>query len=246
MKLDVVLFAALREAFGSSRLTVTLEGAPTGSALRDHLAREHPRWRDLIHACRLAQGVEFLDEDTPLSEGSEIVLIPPVSGGGDVAPSGDTVEGTAPPRVRLTREPLSGNALKQAAIRPGSGAVTLFEGTVRTPSMGKDVVRLEYEAYEEMALAQMERIVTETEAGWPGVRAYLHHRLGPLAVGEASVVAVASAPHRGESFEACRNLIERLKHDVPIWKKEIFTDGTVWVGAPGECAHDAEPDPADS
>jgi molybdopterin synthase catalytic subunit len=226
MHVHIVLFAALREALGARRLTVDLPPGSTGAQLRARLARDHPRWRDLLGACRLARGVEFIDDSEELSEGVEIALIPPVSGG------------CAPPDVLLTADPLDGNRLKEAASRAGAGAVALFEGTVRTPSRGRDVRHLEYEAHEPMARAQMERILAEARARWPVTALFLHHRLGVLPVGEVSVVAVASAPHRAEAFEACRHLIERLKHEVPIWKKEVFADGSEWVGAPGECAHD--------
>jgi len=234
VRIEIVVFAALREALGTGRVELQLEPGATAAAARARLAEIHPRWRDLIAACRVARGTEFVGDRTPLDEGAEIVLIPPVSGG---AP------GDAPPAVALTREPLDGGALKRAAYRKAAGAVTVFEGTVRSPSMGRDVDHLEYEAYEAMALAQMERIVEETRERWPVAAVFLHHRLGSIGVGEPSVIAVASAPHRDQAFAACRHLIERLKADVPIWKKECFTDGSVWVGAPGECAHDGDAPP---
>jgi len=231
VRVEVVAFAALRDALGTDRLAVELPAGATGHTLRTELASRHPRWRDLIHACRLASGVEFLEPGAPLAEGVEVVLIPPVSGGNG-----------APP-VRLTRDPLDAEALREAAAAAGRGAAVVFAGTVRSPSLGKEVLYLEYEAYEAMARAQMERIVTETVARHPGSAAFLHHRLGRIEVGEASVVAVAATPHRAEAFAACRDLIERLKADVPIWKKEVFADGSVWTGAPGECAHEEEARP---
>jgi molybdopterin synthase catalytic subunit len=226
VRVEVVAFAALREALGSSRLTLEFPAPVTGEDVRQLLAERHPRYGDLIRACRLAQGVEFLEERAVLRDGDEVILIPPVSGG------------SHPPAVELTMAPLDGEALKAAAFRDAAGAVVVFEGTVRSPSEGRDVRFLEYEAYEPMARSQMERIVEEVRERWPVSAVYLHHRLGRIEVGEASVVAVASAPHRPEAFEACRHLIERLKADVPIWKKEFLVDGSVWVGAPGECAHD--------
>ncbi len=230
MRVEVATFAALREALGTGRLSLELESGATAASARRRLAELHPRWRDLIASCRMARGTEFIADEAPLDDGAEIVLIPPVSGG---APD-------EPPAAALTREALDGDALKRAAYRDAAGAVAVFEGTVRTPSMDRDVDHLEYEAYEPMALAQMERILAETRDRWPVIAVYLHHRLGRIGVGEPSVVAVAAAPHRAQAFEACRHLIERLKADVPIWKKEVFTDGSAWVGAPGECAHDAD------
>lgn len=226
MRVEVVLFAALREALGTSRITVELSEGSTGAELREVLIARFPQQQDLILACRLAQGIEFLQEGTALRDGDEVVLIPPVSGGSE------------PAAAHLTPDPLDGDELKAAAYARGSGAVTVFEGTVRSPSQGREVRYLEYEAYHHMALSQMVRIVEEARDRWPVTSVFLHHRVGRIEVGEVSVVAVASAPHRAEAFEACRHLIERLKADVPIWKKEVFADGSVWVGAPGECRHE--------
>jgi molybdopterin synthase catalytic subunit/molybdopterin converting factor small subunit len=232
MRVEVVAFAALREALGVERFVVDVADGATGADLRARVAELHPRWRDLVLACRLASGTEFVADRAPLAEGAEMLFIPPVSGGSGAPPS------DAPRVVRLTREPLDGSILMNAATHAAAGAVVVFEGTVRSPSSGRDVLHLEYEAHEPMALAQMERIVNEARERWPVIALFLHHRLGRVEVGEASVVAVASCPHRGEAFEACRHLIERLKADVPIWKKEFFADGGVWVGAPGACAHE--------
>jgi molybdopterin synthase catalytic subunit len=232
VRVEVVAFAALREALGRSRLELDLPDGATGAELRSQLASLHPQLHDLIHACRLAQGVEFLEETNSLNEGDEIILIPPVSGG-NLESTGSG--GNPIPSILLTRDSLDGDLLVNATRRNEAGAVVVFEGTVRSPSEGQDVDYLEYEAYEEMAVAHMERIVAETRKQWPVTAVHLYHRLGRIEVGEASVIAVASAPHRGQAFEACRFLIERLKADVPIWKKEYFSDGSVWVGAPGEC-----------
>jgi len=223
MQVDVVAFAALREALGTPRLQVELPRGSTGETLRRTLAERFPRHAVLLGSCRLAQGVEFLEEDAALAPGVEVVLIPPVSGG------------NGPPAILLTREPLRSDSLREAALDRESGAVVVFEGVVRATSDGRAVRHLEYEAYEPMALEQMRRIVEEARTAWPLGGVYLHHRLGHLEIGEVSVVAVASSPHRAEAFAACRHLIERLKADVPIWKKEMFEDGSVWVGAPGEC-----------
>jgi molybdopterin synthase catalytic subunit len=225
MRVEVVLFAALRDAAGRNRISIDLPDHARGRDLRSALLLHHPELTALVSASRLASGTSFLDEDKPLEPGAEIVLIPPVSGG-----SGPVV-------VLLTRKPLDGGALRIAANRPGSGAVVVFEGVVRSPSMGKVVLWLEYEAYEAMAIAQMETIVAEARGTWPVSAVFLHHRLGRIEVGETSVIAMASAPHRDEAFAACRHLIERLKADVPIWKKECFEDGSEWVGAPGVCEH---------
>lgn len=110
-----------------------------------------------------------------------------------------------------------------------AGAITSFLGLVRRENLGKRVVRLEYESYEPLALRAFERIAAEARQRWPDVRVAVHHRLGTLRVGEASVAIAASSPHRGESFAACRYAIERVKQIAPIWKHEFFEGGDVWI-----------------
>jgi len=135
------------------------------------------------------------------------------------------------PRVVLTPEPLDSRVLENAAVRREAGAVNVFLGTVRSPNRGKEVLYLDYEAHEPMALSQMQRLVDEAETRWKGSVVYLHHRLGRVAPGEVSVVVVAGTPHRAASFDACRHVIEGLKRDVPIWKKEVGADGSEWVNS---------------
>ncbi|HKC10995.1 MAG TPA: molybdenum cofactor biosynthesis protein MoaE [Vicinamibacteria bacterium] len=132
--------------------------------------------------------------------------------------------------VRLVREPIDLAALQAAA--PADGALCLFVGVVRNENGGRPVVRLEYEAYEEMALRLMEEIAAETRQRWPGTEVRIVHRLGRLAIGEASVAVAAASPHRGEAFAACRHAIDTLKKTVPIWKKEFYADGEVWLEGP--------------
>jgi molybdopterin synthase catalytic subunit len=143
--------------------------------------------------------------------------------------------------VRLVREPIDLAELSGAS--PADGALALFTGVVRDHNAGRAVLRLEYEAYEEMALREMEAICSEARRRWPISDIRVVHRLGPLAIGETSVAVAVAAPHRGEAFEACRFAIDTLKRTVPIWKKEFYADGAVWLEGPGECAHEAEPGP---
>ncbi len=112
-----------------------------------------------------------------------------------------------------------------------SGGINVFVGTVRAETKGKKVVRLEFEAYESMALKEMQKIATEVLVKWPVHKIVIHHRYGVLEVGEVPVVIAVSAAHRDSAFEACRYIIDTLKTTVPIWKKEIFDDGEVWVAA---------------
>ena len=128
--------------------------------------------------------------------------------------------------VRLTREPIDLAALQD--VTPADGALCVFVGVVRDQNRGRTVVRLEYEAYEEMALPLMEEIAAEARRRWPITQVRLVHRVGTLAVGEASVAVAVASPHRDEAFAACRYAIDTLKATVPIWKKEFYADGEEW------------------
>ena len=134
--------------------------------------------------------------------------------------------------VRLVREPID-LALLQATT-PADGALCLFVGVVRNENRGRAVVRLEYEAYEEMALPLMHEIAAETKRRFPVTQVLMVHRLGRLEIGEPSVAVAVASPHRDEAFRACRFAIDTLKARVPIWKKELYADGSAWLdeGAP--------------
>ncbi|HET7292815.1 MAG TPA: molybdenum cofactor biosynthesis protein MoaE [Vicinamibacteria bacterium] len=135
----------------------------------------------------------------------------------------------------LVHEPIALAALQGTASR--DGALALFVGVVRDENAGRGVLRLEYEAYEEMALSEMEAIEREARRRWPITEIRIVHRLGSMAIGEASVAVAVAAPHRDEAFDACRFAIDTLKRTVPIWKKEFYADGEVWLEGPGACAH---------
>lgn len=128
----------------------------------------------------------------------------------------------------LTREPIDEVAAREAVAAPECGAVTIFAGVVRNHSRGREVRYLEYEAYEPMALKQMQRIAEEAAQRW-GARVAMVHRLGRMDVGETSVFIAVATPHREQAFEACRWCIDTLKERVPIWKKEVCPDGTYWI-----------------
>jgi len=133
------------------------------------------------------------------------------------------------PIIQLTREPLDRNALVAAISHPSVGGIVIFEGVVRDNARGKQVRYLEYDVYEEMAQQQIATIIAEARQRWPIERVAIAHRFGRLEIGEASVIIAVATPHRGEAFEACRYLIDTLKSTVPIWKKEVATNGEEWV-----------------
>jgi molybdopterin synthase catalytic subunit len=133
------------------------------------------------------------------------------------------------PVIQLTHEPLDRTALVNAVSHPSVGGIVVFEGVVRDNARGKQVRYLEYDVYEEMAYKQIRSIVDDAQQRWGIERVAVAHRFGRLEIGETSVIIVVATPHRGEAFEACRYIIDTLKTTVPIWKKEVATNGEEWV-----------------
>jgi len=226
LTLNVLYFAHVRERVGTAREAIELPiGASVGDAVTAILSR-YPGLAPLVPSLRVALDGEFVGDDVRISDGAELVLIPPVSGG-----SG---EPAAPPiaAVALTAEPLDGAAtlaLQSYVAASGHGGIAIFVGQVRDHARGQTVTSLEYEAYPSMALSAMRKIVGAVEAAYPGTTCALHHRVGVLAVGDVAVIAAAGSAHRAAAFDALRELIERLKTDVPIWKREVGPDGAAWV-----------------
>lgn len=230
MYLNVLYFAHVRERVGRSeeRLEVP-DGATVADAVALLIVR-YPALEALMAVVRVAVDGEFAALDAPLHDGAELVLIPPVAGGAGTGPAGPGDPGTV--AVDLTAEPLDAarhEALTQFVSGPTHGGVVTFVGAVRDHARGRAVVRLEYEAYGTMARRQLERLVAEVEAAIPGTICAVHHRVGVLEIGDVAVIVAAGSAHRGEAFTACRMLIDRLKQDVPIWKREVGPDGAEWV-----------------
>jgi len=134
------------------------------------------------------------------------------------------------PLISITRERLDRDALVAAVTHASVGGIVVFEGVVRDNARGKQVRYLEYDVYPEMAVQQIGEIVAEAQRRWGVERVAVAHRVGRLEIGEASVIIVVASPHRGEAFDACRYIIDTLKTTVPIWKKEVATNGEEWVG----------------
>jgi molybdopterin synthase catalytic subunit len=134
-----------------------------------------------------------------------------------------------PKRFAVTEDKLDPSAIAALVADPGSGAVATFVGTVRRMNLGRSVVRLEYEAYAPLAVRVFERIAAESAERWPGVSLAIHHRVGTLVVGDASVAIAAASAHRADAFAVCRYAIERVKQIAPIWKREHFEGGEVWI-----------------
>jgi molybdopterin synthase catalytic subunit len=234
MTITVLLFAGLRERAHAGSIEVRLphdpsdDEPPTVAELRAYLAMQHPELAPLLGPCRFAVDEVFVGEGDIVASGASVALIPPVSGGHDDAVA-DAVASDGP-AVALFATPFAASWPEQRVQHEGAGGVCCFRGHVRRHSRGTTVERLEYEAYGPMALRAMATIVREIEAAIPGARVAIAHRTGQLEVGELAVAIAASAPHRDEAFRACRAAIEQLKRDVPIWKREVGSDGAEWIG----------------
>jgi molybdopterin converting factor subunit 1 len=213
------LFARLREQAGTDTEMLELPAASTLADVYEALRRRHPALESDRSAVRAALNREFKDWSERVADGDEVAFIPPVSGGAHGV--GVLFE--------LTADPLDARRLEAAVSHKGAGAICTFTGVVRDSSRGRSVTHLEYEAYSEMATAQMRRIGDEIAERWPEARVAMAHRTGRLEIGEASVVVSVSCPHRAEAIAACKWGIDRLKESVPIWKKEHADDGTYWI-----------------
>lgn len=221
MQIRILLFAGVAEAIGERNLRLDLPEGATVQTLIDLLEERYPDAMDLIRYSVVALNQDYAEPGQIIRSGDEIALIPPVSGGEQEQPA---------PVFFVTEEPLSADRLIHEVSNPWAGAVLTFAGIVREFTHGQRTIALEYEAYAPMALRKMEEIAGEIRQHWPEVRVAMGHRTGKLAIGEISVLIAVASPHRGEAFEAGRHAIERLKQIVPIWKKEVWEDGSEWKG----------------
>ncbi|HIE53468.1 MAG TPA: MoaD family protein [Armatimonadetes bacterium] len=232
MNITLKVFAGLRDIIGQSSLQVQVPPGTTVGQLWEQFQQQYPRLQNYSPVA-LTVNLEYAPPDTELQEGDEVAFIPPVSGGQENEPVRGRSE--ALPLIAITSEPLDVTALEEAVAHPTCGAVVTFVGRVREHHQGRRVRYLEYEAYPEMARRKMGQIGEEIRARWGVERVAMVHRVGRLTIGEASIVIAVAAPHRAEAFAACRYAIDRLKEDVPIWKKEYWEDGAEWIeeGQPG-------------
>jgi molybdopterin synthase catalytic subunit len=221
VRVRVRLFARYREATGQERLEVDLPEGGTVETAWSAVVGRHPVLSPYRSYTLFAVGHDYVDAEHRLHPDDELCLFPPVSGG-----SGDV--------FKVVEHPLSPDAIAAEVDDAGAGGIVIFSGVVRNETGGRPVKFLEYEAHAPMAEAKMREIGAEIRARWAGVRRVsMWHRIGRLEIGESSVLIAVSAAHRGEAFEACRYAIDTLKRTVPVWKKEHFEDGEVWVGLQG-------------
>jgi len=217
MKINVKFFAGIAQYTGKSEHTLYIENNPQVKDIIEQLIQEFPQAADLIKRSLIAVNHEYAKKEQFVMETDDIALIPPVSGGEENL-------------IEITSEELSADKIIAKVSNPHAGAILTFVGTVREFTDDKRTVFLEYEAYPEMAIKQMQQISDEITMKWPTAKVAMSHRVGKLAIEDISVIIAVATPHRDTGFEAGRYAIERLKQIVPIWKKEIWDDGEQWIG----------------
>jgi molybdopterin synthase catalytic subunit/molybdopterin converting factor small subunit len=230
MKVDVTLFAGLHDLVGERRISLELAEGSTVDQLRDKLGETYPVVVPYLATLVCAVDDEYVPVEHTLSDGDNVALIPPVSGGSDAL-------------FMVTSDPLDPQRLVDAVRVDEAGAVTLFHGVARNNNEGRAVRALEYEAHESLAEKKLREVADEISKRFDITGIGVYHRIGRLDIGEASLLVAVSAAHRAEAFNACHAAVDRIKEVVPIWKKEIWEDGGgEWV--PGHPVDAPEGSPA--
>lgn len=225
---EITLFAGLAEKFGTRVLLPNWnEHQLTASQMKVRLMEMYPEQAEFIAVCFVACNRSYVHDETSVRRTDELALLPPVSGGSGAEPA---EAAAAAGKFAIVSGPIDINAVAAQTAHPDHGAQIAFIGTTREWTGGKRTVTLEYEAYVPMAEEAMRVIGDEIALRWPGAITAITHRIGTVSIGEISVVIAVSAAHRAEAYEASRYAIERLKITVPIWKKEVYEDGTEWKG----------------
>ena len=222
MRIQIKYFAIIREVMGRGDELREVVAASTAGEVLDVLSRETPALARYLAASMVMVNQEYAARDQVLQDGDEVALIPPVSGGAGLGP------------FRVQREVIDPREVEQTVMAPEIGGLVTFSGSVRNHARGRRVIALEYEAYDGAAEKMLARVGAEAHERWGIERIAIVHRVGRLEVGEVSVVIAAAAPHRAEAFAACQYAIDRIKVIVPIWKKELYDDGSYWVGSEAE------------
>ena len=225
MRVQVLFFGVLKDIVGRAEDALELQDGATLADVLSHYEERVPKIREVLHSVALSVNQHYAGPGAVLGEGDEVALLPPVSGGA----SQESESRARTVHASIVRERIDSQAILERIKRPEDGAAVLFDGVVRNNTRGRKTLYLDYEAYEDMALQQMEGLAAEAIEKFHVRDVTMVHRLGRLEIGETSVLIVVASAHRGPAFEACRWLIDTLKRTVPIWKKEYFVDGAVWA-----------------
>jgi len=228
VRVHVLFFGVIREIVGLREDTVEVPGGARLETVLESYSNRFPRLREILPSVVIALNQQFAHPTSVVADGDEVAFLPPVSGGAGVF-SHQIVYPTAGHFFALTRDPIDGAAIARKILRGEDGAFVNFEGVARNNTKGRATVHLEYECYEPMAIKVMADIGRDIARSHAIGRIAMVHRLGRIGISETSVCVVVTAPHRKPAFDAALEGINRLKKTVPIWKKEFFVDGEVWV-----------------
>jgi molybdopterin synthase catalytic subunit len=230
MRVKVLFFGMLKDIVGSSEEQLNVSEGAQLETIFDHYAGRFPRLREMASSIVLARNQEFSPASTSVNEGDEVAFLPPVSGGSTAAVQyTHEIQDASGHFFALTRQPVDTRAIITRLAQGEDGAVITFEGVVRNNSKGRRTLYLDYECYEPMAIKTLGEIGRAIAGEHAISRIAMVHRLGRMEIGETSVAVIVTAPHRKAAFDAAFEGINRLKRLVPIWKKEYFVDGEVWV-----------------
>ncbi len=226
MQVRVLFFGILKDLAGQATDSLSLSSGATVRDVFTHYEQRIPSLLNLKASIAMSVNQEYASLETNLSDGDEVAMLPPVSGGSDAK---NYASQTSPSHAAIVREKINTQQILDNLKHPEDGAAVVFEGVVRNNTRGRRTLYLDYEAYEEMALKQLEGLSSRALSEFKIRDLAIVHRLGRIEIGETSVLIVVASAHRGAAFDACRWLIDTLKKTVPIWKKEYFEDGAVWA-----------------
>lgn len=231
VRVNVLFFGMVKDIVGKTQDQLEVADGAAVQSVFDHYADRHPRLREMSGSIVLARNQQFAERGSPVGDGDEVAFLPPVSGGAQPAPKyiREIVSEAGGHFFALTRQRIDTAEISARLLQGIDGALITFEGVVRNNTKGRPTRCLDYECYEAMAVKMMAGIGDQIAREHAITRIAMVHRLGRLQIGETSVVIVVTAPHRKPAFEAALEGINRLKRLVPIWKKEHFADGEVWV-----------------
>ena len=224
----VLFFGGARDAAGHEEIDVSLNSPANTESARSQILSQYPELQRFGNSLLLAVNQEYAHPETAIHDGDELALFPPVSGGSEVAQT-SVCESQSRDFFELTTDRIDVGATARRVVLPQCGATVTLDGYAREWTRGRRTLYLVYEAYAPMALSELRRLGDQVHEKFEIAHVGIVHRTGRLEIGETSVVITVSAPHRRAAFEACEWVIRELKRTVPIWKKEVFEDGEIWV-----------------